>query len=108
MRGIIMAVDETNFEAEVVASPLPVLIDFWAPWCGPCRALLPTIEALAPIYADSLKVVTINIDENPALKDRFNVQSIPQLYLTQAGKPMARLTSRTRTQLAAELDDILV
>lgn len=108
MRGIIMAVDETNFEAEVVASPLPVLIDFWAPWCGPCRALLPTIEALAPIYADSLKVVTINIDENPALKDRFNVQSIPQLYLTQEGKPMARLTSRTRTQLAAELDDILV
>lgn len=108
MRGIIMAVDETNFEAEVVASPLPVLIDFWAPWCGPCRALLPTIEALAPIYADSLKVVTINIDENPALKDKFNVQSIPQLYLTQEGKPMARLTSRTRTQLAAELDDILV
>lgn len=108
MRGIIMAVDETNFEAEVVASPLPVLIDFWAPWCGPCRALLPTIEALAPIYADSLKVVTINIDENPALKDRFNVQSIPQLYLTQEGKPMARLTARTRTQLAAELDDILV
>jgi len=103
-----MAVDETNFEAEVVASPLPVLIDFWAPWCGPCRALLPTIEALAPIYADSLKVVTINIDENPALKDRFNVQSIPQLHLTQEGKPMARLTSRTRTQLAAELDDILV
>ncbi|WP_116969631.1 thioredoxin domain-containing protein [Blastomonas sp. UPD001] len=108
MRGIIMAVDETNFEAEVVASPLPVLIDFWAPWCGPCRALLPTIEALAPIYADSLKVVTINIDENPALKDKFNIQSIPQLYLTQEGKPMARLTSRTRTQLAAELDDILV
>lgn len=108
MRGIIMAVDETNFEAEVVASPLPVLIDFWAPWCGPCRALLPTIESLAPIYAESLKVVTINIDENPALKDRFNVQSIPQLYLTQEGKPMARLTSRTRTQLAAELDDILV
>ena len=107
MSDIIIAVDESNFEAEVVASELPVLIDFWAPWCAPCRALLPTIEALAPIYLDSMKIVKINIDENPALKEKFNIQAIPQLYLTKAGRQIARLTSRTRTQLAAELDDIL-
>jgi len=107
MSDIIIAVDESNFEAEVVASELPVLIDFWAPWCAPCRALLPTIEALAPIYSDSIKIVKINIDDNPALKEKFNIQAIPQLYLTKAGSQIARLTSRTRTQLAAELDEIL-
>ena len=107
MSDIIIAVDETNFEREVVGSALPVLIDFWAPWCGPCRALLPTIEALAPMYSDSMKIVKINIDENAALKEKFNIQSIPQLYLTQAGEPIARVTSRTRTQLAAELDEVL-
>ena len=103
----ITAVDEGNFDKEVVASDLPVLIDFWAPWCAPCRALLPTIEALAPMYADSLKIVKIDIDENPALKEKFNIQSIPQLYLTKQGEQIARLTSRTRTHLAAELDDLL-
>ena len=107
MSNTITAVDETNFEQEVVTSTLPVLIDFWAPWCGPCRALLPTVEALAPMYADSLKIVKIDIDENPALKEKFNIQSIPQLYLTKAGEQVARLTSRTRTQLAAELDELL-
>lgn len=107
MSDRIIAVDEGNFEKEVVASTLPVLIDFWAPWCAPCRALLPTIEALAPLYSDSLKVVKINIDESPALKERFNVQGIPQLYLTRGGEQFARLVSRTRTQLAAELDEIL-
>jgi thioredoxin 1 len=107
MSEIITEVDQANFDEEVVASTLPVLIDFWAPWCAPCRALLPAIEALAPIYADSLKIVKIDIDQNPALKEKFNIQSIPQLYLTKAGERVARLTSRTRTQLAAELDEFL-
>ncbi|MBB4611927.1 thioredoxin family protein [Novosphingobium taihuense] len=107
MASTIIAVDEDNFEAEVVNSALPVLIDFWAPWCAPCRALLPALEALAPMYSDALKIVKIDIDASPALKAKFNVQSIPQLYLASAGAPIARLVSRTRTQLAAELDDIL-
>ncbi|TWB64443.1 thioredoxin family protein [Nitrospirillum viridazoti] len=107
MSDIIRAVDEANFQEEVVKSTLPVLIDFWAPWCSPCRALLPTLEALAPLYADSLKVVKIDIDDNPALKARYKIQSIPQLYLTNAGNPVARLTGRTRTQLADELEELL-
>ncbi len=107
MSEIIKAVDEANFQKEVVESTLPVLIDFWAPWCSPCRALLPTLEALAPLYADSLKVVKIDIDDNPALKARYGIQSIPQLYLTNAGDQVARLAGRTRTQLAAELEEFL-
>lgn len=107
MSEIIKVVDEANFQAEVVESTLPVLIDFWAPWCSPCRALLPALEALAPLYADSLKVVKIDIDENPALKARYDIQSIPQLYLTNAGNPLARLAARTRTHLAAELEELL-
>lgn len=100
-------VSESNFDAEVEQSDLPVLIDFWAPWCGPCMALLPTLEALASLYQDSLKVVKINVDDSPQLADKFNVRGIPHLTLTKAGKAVATLHERSRTRLANEIDALL-
>ena len=107
MSDLITNVDESTYEDVVVRSELPVLIDFWAPWCGPCMALLPAIEALAPMYKDSLKVVKINADENPALMEKFGVRGIPQLFLIKDGQIVAPVKERTRTRLAIELDALL-
>lgn len=103
----IAVVDEANYEQEVVKSELPVLIDFWAPWCGPCMALLPALEALAPMYKDRLKIAKINADENPGLAQRFGVRGIPQMFLVKGGETVGPVKERTRTRLAMELDDLL-
>ena len=107
MTAPITSVSAANFEDEVARSELPVLIDFWASWCGPCMALLPTLQALAPMYDGSLKIVKVNIDECPELAERFSVQGIPYLVLTKSGEPVATLHDRSRTRLASELDALL-
>ena len=107
MSDTIKSVDEASFDEEVVASALPVIIDFWAPWCGPCLALMPAVEALAPLYADQVKIVKINADDNPKLMERFGVRGIPQLFLLRGGEVVAPLKERTRTRLAMELEKLL-
>lgn len=107
MTAQITSVSDANFETEVARSEIPVLIDFWAPWCGPCMALMPTLEALAPMYDGILKIVKVNTDECPELADRFNVQGMPSLILTQGGEATATLHDRSRTRLASELDALL-
>ena len=107
MTAQITSVGDANFEAEVARSEIPVLIDFWAPWCGPCMALLPTLQALAPMYDGSLKIVKVNIDECPELAEKFSVQGIPYLVLTKNGEATATLHDRSRTRLATELDGLL-
>jgi thioredoxin 1 len=81
-------VDSGNFINEVLNSDKPVLIDFWASWCGPCRMLSPIVEEIANEYADKIKVGKINIDEQPQLAARYNVASIPTLILFKGGKPV--------------------
>ena len=76
----------TNFETEVLHSTKPVLIDFYADWCGPCKMLSPIVHEIAEEYADTLKVVKVNVDEQMDLAMRFNVSSIPMLALIQDGK----------------------
>jgi thioredoxin 1 len=103
----ITPVTEVNFEADVLQSVLPVLVDFWAPWCGPCLGLMPTVEAIAPIYAGQLKVVKINCDDAKALADRYGVRGIPHLVLIKNGEQAAVLSGRTKTRLSIELDKLL-
>src|ERR1700733_4162968 len=84
------SVTDATFEAEVLKSKVPVLVDFWAEWCAPCRALAPTLEEIAAEYKDKLKVVKINIDENPGAPSQFGVRSIPTLILFKGGKLAAQ------------------
>ncbi len=81
----IAQVGDANFEAEVVNSQLPVLVDFWAPWCGPCRSIAPMVEALAEEYLGKLKVAKLNVDDNPGIASRYSVRAIPNLMIFKGG-----------------------
>ena len=86
-----MALDVTTetFEQEVINSDKPVLVDFWAEWCGPCHAVSPVLERIADERKDELKLVKVNIDEEPALAQRYGVASIPTMILFKSGEPAA-------------------
>lgn len=81
----IVQVSDDNFESEVLLSNVPVLIDFWAPWCGPCKSIAPVIEELARDYEGRLKVAKLNVDENPVTPSRYAVRGIPNLLLLKGG-----------------------
>jgi len=86
MANTIIHVSDDNFETEVLKSPLPVLLDLWAPWCGPCRAIAPIVDELAGEYAGKLKVVKLNVDDNPRTPTRYGVRGIPNLILFKNGE----------------------
>jgi thioredoxin 1 len=87
-----MNITKENFEAEVMNSDRPVLIDFWAPWCGPCRMLSPTISEIAEEYGDKVKVCKVNVDEQGELASTFGVMSIPTLVVIKEGKIVNSVT----------------
>lgn len=89
--GKVLSVDQETFQTEVMDASIPVLVDFWAPWCGPCRMVAPVMEELAGEMAEKLKVVKINVDENAALASQYNVMSIPSIMLFKKGQVVEQM-----------------
>ena len=88
----ILDVSDSSFDAEIIQSDKPALVDFWAPWCGPCKAIGPVIEELAGVYGDQLKFAKCNVDDNPATPGKFGIKAIPTLIFFKDGKVANQIT----------------
>jgi thioredoxin 1 len=108
MAGSVTEVTDDNFQAEVIESEVPVLVDFWAPWCGPCRMVAPVVEEIAKDRAEGLKVVKLNIDENQNTAVTYNVMSIPTLMVFRNGAVAKTVVGAyPKRKLEAELEPAL-
>ncbi len=94
-----------TFENDVLKSDRPVLVDFWAAWCAPCRMLAPTVEAVAEKYASNARVVKLNVDDNPSVSQRFGIKGIPTLILFKNGKEEERVVGATSEQAISRMLD---
>lgn len=104
-----ITITSANFQAEVINSKEPVLIDFWAEWCGPCRILSPIVDQIAEEYEGKIKVGKVNVDENPELARQYNIVSIPSLMIFKNGRTVSNLIGvQPKINITKELDKILV
>ena len=109
MSDAIKHVSDATFDKDVLQAGNPVLVDFWAEWCGPCKQIAPILSEIASEYGDHLTVAKLNVDENPDLAMRFNVMSIPTLLVFNGGEVQKRLVgAKGKSQLLQELDEFLV
>jgi thioredoxin 1 len=107
MAGTLSDVTDTNFQAEVLESEKPVLVDFWAPWCGPCRVVAPVLEEIAG-ERDDLRIVKLNTDENPQVASQYQVLSIPTLILFKNGEAVKKVIGAyPKRKLEAEIEPAL-
>ena len=101
-------VTDQSFNQDVIESKKPVLVDFWAAWCGPCKTIAPSIEELANDYKDTLEVVKLNVDENPDTASGFSIRSIPTLLIFKEGVPVSQIVGAvTKDVIKSKIDEVL-
>lgn len=108
MSGEIINVSDADFEEKVLKADSPILVDYWAPWCGPCKMVAPILESVAGEYAGKLTIAKLNIDDNPETPKKFGVRGIPTLTLFKNGNVEAsKVGALSKSQLTAFLDSVL-
>jgi len=105
MANIVQEIDDSSFDAEVLQSEKPVLVDFWAPWCGPCRAIAPLVEELASSHGDKVKFIKCNVDDNPATPVKYGIKSIPTLIFFKEGKVFDKIIGMVAKSKLEEMID---
>src|SRR5439155_24939119 len=104
----VQQVSDSSFDNEVLQADLPVLIDFWAPWCGPCKAIAPVVEEIAKEYGGRLKVMKMNVDDNPQTPSRYGVRGIPNLILFQGGQVKEQIVGAVpKSQLLKAISSVV-
>lgn len=104
----VQSIDEKNFETEVINSELPVLIDFWAVWCGPCKEIAPILDEINNEINNKIKIVKINIDENPNIPSKYGVQSIPTLIILKKGEIVAtKVGSSLKSDILSWIESVI-
>ena len=104
----VVVLNDANFEEEIKKATVPVLVDFWAPWCGPCKAVAPVLDELATEYGDKLIIAKVNVDDNQATPARYDVRSIPNMVIFKGGQEAGRIVgSRPKAELKKAIDPLL-